>query len=82
MEEREWRIVYDDSLKDKFKKGPKSGTPSHYIPFKPGQELYTVVLPDNRTVKIALSRKALREKLYLQNAPHVTILSLQDIGTF
>lgn len=82
MEEREWRIVYDDSLKDRFEKGPKSGTPSYYIPFKPGQELYTVVLPDNRTVNIALSRKALREKLFPQNSPHVTILSLQDIGTF
>ena len=82
MEEREWRIVYDDSLKDWFETGPKSGTPSYYIPFKPGQELYTVVLPDNRTVNIALGREALREKVYPQNAPHVTILSLQDIGTF
>lgn len=82
MEEREWRIVYDDSLKDRFERGPKSGTPSYYLPFKPGAELYTVALPDNRTVNIALSRKALREKLYPQNAPHVTILSLQDIGTF
>ena len=82
MEEREWRIVYHDSLKDRFAIGPKSGTPAYYIPFKPGQELYTVALPDSRTLSIALNRKTLRERLYPQNAPPVTILSLQDIGTF
>ena len=82
MEEREWRIVYDDSLIDWFERGPKLGRPSYYIPFKPGQELYTVVLPDNRTVNIALNKKGLSKKLYSSNAPHVTILSLQDIGTF
>ena len=82
MEEREWRIVYDDSLKELFKDGPKPRQPSYFIPFEVGRELYTVVLPDNQTVNMAVNRKTLREKLYPYNAPHVTILSLQDIGTF
>lgn len=82
MEEREWRIVYDDSLKRHFKTGPSSGGPRHYIPFKAGKELYTIVLPDNRSVRIAIGRESLRERLYPELAPHVTILSLGDIGTF
>lgn len=82
MEEREWRIVYDDSLDSVFKKGPQNGQPEYYIPFKPGRELYTIALPDNRTVNLAFNRERLFEKLFPKDAPHVTIISLQDIGTF
>lgn len=86
LEEREWRIVHDAALQDFFVKGPYSRQdqhlPQYYLEFEPGRELFTVVLPDNRTVNMAMSKKRLAQKLFPSEAPHVTILSLQDIGTF
>jgi hypothetical protein len=81
LEEREWRIVYDKSL-DHFEAGPGGAGPQHYLPFTSGKELLTVVLPDNLTVNLALRDPEIRNKLYPEDAPHVTVLSLQDIGTF
>ena len=81
LEEREWRIVYDQSLEDFFTKGPGSPGPEYFLPVKPGNELFTVVLPDNSTVNKALKDSFIRKKLYPDKAPHVTILSLEDIGT-
>ncbi|MGZ5518838.1 MAG: hypothetical protein ACXWIU_09275 [Limisphaerales bacterium] len=82
LEEREWRIVYSAALDEFFLKCGKSSGPDYYLPFIPGKELFTVVLPDNRTVNMALSDTFIRKKLYPADDPHVTVLSLQDIGTF
>jgi len=83
LEEREWRIVYDESIRDFFEPGPGGvGKPDYYLPFKKGEELFTLVLPDNKTVHDALEDSVIRKALYPADAPHVTVLSLQDIGTF
>ena len=82
LEEREWRIVYDESLEIFFKKGSGTPAPDYYLKFTPGRELFTVVLPDNHTVSLALQDNTIRKRLFPADAPHVTILSLQDIGTF
>ena len=59
-----------------------AGKPEFYLPFEPGRELFTAVLPDNRTVSMAAQEKNIRKYLFPKDAPHVTLLSLQDIGTF
>lgn len=83
LEEREWRIVYAKSLEGFFRPGPGGdGKPEYYLPFEAGRELFTVVLPDNRTVNIAAQQKSIQKYLFRKDAPHVTLLSLQDIGTF
>jgi hypothetical protein len=82
LEEREWRIVYSAALEDFFETGGGPGEPDYFLPFLPGRELFTVVLPDNHTVNMALNDSFIRRKLYPVDAPHVTVLSLQDIGTF
>jgi hypothetical protein len=81
-EEREWRIVFhSDLLKaGTISKGP--GTPSYYVPYVPGAELFTVALPDNRTVHRVLQDEKLCKQLFAEKRPHVTIMSLQDVGTF
>lgn len=82
LEEREWRIVYDETLNDFFSGGPGPPGPEYYLPFKPGLELFTVVLPDNHTVSMAMHDKQVRTNLFRSDSPHVTIISLQDVGTF
>lgn len=83
LEEREWRIVFDKSISRHLKKADGGANrPEYYLPFTPGVELFTVVMPDNETVSRALACEDIRTKLYPANAPHVTVLSLQDIGTF
>jgi molybdopterin converting factor small subunit len=84
LEEREWRIVYNNFLAKKFNPAHKSeiGLESYYLPFVSGADLFTVVLPDNRTVKLALQEENIRKFLFPEDRPHVTILSLEDIGTF
>ena len=83
LEEREWRIVHDASLRN-LRPGPgsRSGGPDHYLPFECGRELFTVVLPDNGTLHRVMHSTKLRRRLLPANAPHVTVLSLEDIGTF
>lgn len=83
LEEREWRIVHDASLQN-LRPGPGSrrGGPDHYLPFACGRELFTVVLPDNGTLHRVMHSTKLRRRLLPENAPHVTVLSLEDIGTF
>jgi hypothetical protein len=80
LEEREWRIVFEEKIAEGWNRGRKE--PPYYLPIRPGFELFTVVLPDNRTVNLALGDRRLRDALFPKNAPHVTILSLEDIGTF
>ena len=59
-----------------------SGTPPYLIPYKPGVELFTVALPDNRTVKIVLQEKFFLRELFGPNRPHVMVVSIQDVGAF
>jgi hypothetical protein len=82
LEEREWRIVYSSALDDFFEKGGGPGQPDYFLPFATGRELFTVVLPDNHTLNMALNDPFVRKRIYPTDAPHVTVLSLQDIGTF
>jgi hypothetical protein len=83
LEEREWRVVHDESLGAFFKRAPGGlGKPEFYLPFKPGHELFTVVLPDNETVHMAMEDKAIRKAIYPDDGPHVVVLSLDDVGTF
>jgi len=82
LEEREWRIVHDPSLEGHFHPGPRGGAPDWYLPFETGEHLFTVVLPDNRTVHMALQSASLRRRLFQKEQPHVSVLSLEDIGTF
>jgi hypothetical protein len=79
VEEREWRIVHDPD-NPAFVTGP--GSPPFYLRYEPGEELFTLVLPDNKTVSRVLRDSRLTARLFPRNAPHVTLLSLQDIGTF
>lgn len=83
LEEREWRVVYTDAMKKFFIPGEDATErPKYYLPFKPGHDLFTVVLPDYKTVRMAIEDPELRKALHPENAPQVTLLSLQDIGTF
>ena len=81
-EEREWRIVLHPDLV-KFRAisaGP--GTPPLLCSVLPGSELFTLALPDNRTVHRVLRDNALCKQLFGEKRPHVTVVSLQDVGTF
>ena len=83
LEEREWRIVYHSTFKKYFvKPGRERPAPDYYIPFKTGHELFTLVLPDNRTVNMVMNNKYFAQKLYPADAPHVTVLSLDDVNTY
>jgi len=89
VEEREWRIVYHPSIKA-FAKGP--GVPDYYLPYVPGEELFTLVLPDNKVVSRILQEDWFTERLFTpwkhypqlanRHVPPVTLLSHSDIGTF
>ncbi len=88
-EEREWRIVHHAGGKH-FVKGP--GVPDHYLPYVPGEELFTLVLPDNKVVSRVLQSDWFTERLFTpwkhypslkgRQVPPVTVLSHSDIGTY
>lgn len=84
LEEREWRVVEHPELVTTRLLVPnaKSDTPKFFLPYKPGEELFTLVLPDNQTVNEVLRATWFARRLFPKNGPHVTVLSLQDIGTF
>jgi hypothetical protein len=84
LEEREWRVVEHPLLVQKrhLVDGPKTGEPKFFLPYEAGRELFTLVLPDNQTVSEVLHDTQITARLFPDNAPHVTVLSLQDIGTF
>jgi hypothetical protein len=84
LEEREWRVVEHSSLlkSGHLISGRRTGDPKFYIPYQPGKELFTLVLPDNQTVSEVLHTTWFTDRLFPKAAPHVTVLSLQDIGTF
>lgn len=89
VEEREWRIVHHPANK-LFVKGP--GMPDYYLPYLPGEELFTLVLPDNKVVSKVLQSDWFTERLFTpwkhypelrkRRVPPVTVLSHSDIGTF
>ncbi len=91
VEEREWRIVHHPANKG-FAKGPRSGVPDYYLPYLPGEELFTLVLPDNKVVSQVLQSDWFTERLFTpwkhypelkgRRVPPVTLLSHSDIGTF
>lgn len=85
LEEREWRIVHHGggAFGRYFKPGPGGpGRPEFYIPFAPGKDLFTLVLPDNETLNMVMNNKFFIKRLFSRDTPHVTVLSLEDIGTF
>lgn len=84
LEEREWRIVVGEGAPSRLglRPGPPGADPEYFLPYIPGKELFTLVLPDNETVSRVLQDDDLRSRLFPANAPHVTVLSLQDVGTF
>jgi hypothetical protein len=82
LEEREWRIVYDVTINKFFSPGPGTPGPEFYIPFEPGKQLFTLVVPDNAILNAAIHDKEIRQALFPRDAPHVTLLSFEDIGTF
>jgi hypothetical protein len=89
VQEREWRIVYHGDNK-RFVKGP--GCPEYYLPYVPGEELFTLVLPDNKVVSRVLQSDWFVERLFEpwkhyrqlsgRRVPPVTLLAHTDIGTF
>ena len=89
VEEREWRIVYHPGNSG-FVKGP--GTPEYFLPYIPGDELCTMVLPDNKVVSTVLQSDWFTARLFTpwkvypqlagRRVPPVTLLSHSDIGTF
>ena len=91
VEEREWRIVYHAAIKS-FVKGPRAGVPDYYLPYVPGEELFTLVLPDNKVVSRVLQSDWFTERLFTpwkhypelkgRHVPPVMLLSHSDIGTF
>jgi hypothetical protein len=91
VEEREWRIVHHESVAG-FVKGPRSGVPDFYLPYIPGEELFTLVLPDNKVMCRVLQSDWFTERLFTpwkhypqlngRKVPSVMLLSHSDIGTF
>ena len=92
VEEREWRIVHHQGGKG-FVDGPGTpGTPDYYMPYLPGEELFTLVLPDNKVVSRVLQDNWFTERLFTpwkhypelkgRHVPPVMVISHSDIGTF
>lgn len=89
VEEREWRIVHHPANRH-FVPGP--GVPDYYLPYLPGEELFTLVLPDNKVVSRVLQSDWFTERLFTpwkhypelkgRRVPPVTVLAHADIGTF
>ena len=89
VEEREWRIVHHPANKG-FVTG--RSVPDYYLPYLPGEELFTLVLPDNKVVSKVLQTDWFTERLFTpwkhypklesRRVPPVTVLSHSDIGTF
>lgn len=83
LEEREWRIVYHSTFKKYFTKpAPGPNRPDYFMPFTVGDDLFTVVLPDNKTLNLVMNDRFFVEKFYPEEGLHTTVLSLEDIGTF
>jgi hypothetical protein len=89
VEEREWRIVHYPNGKH-FVTGP--GTPEFFLPYIPGDELFTLVVPDHKVVTKLLASTWLTDRLFTPHkiykelkgkpVPPVTLLAHSDLGTF
>jgi hypothetical protein len=89
VEEREWRVVYHQS-NPCFAKGP--GVPEYFLPYLPGDEMFTLVLPDNKVVSALLQNDWFTQRLFTpwkvysklngRVVPPVTVLAFSDVGTF
>jgi hypothetical protein len=70
---------------------PRPGVPGNYLPYLPGGELFTLVLPDNKVVSKVPQVDWFTERLFTpwkhypelkkRRMPRVTVLSHSDIGT-
>ena len=87
LEEREWRIVATDDDQHDFKIPSNRRThdgagPDLLLTYVAGTELFTVAVPDNETLHLAMHDDVIRGLIHQPGRPHVTMLSLEDIGTF
>jgi hypothetical protein len=89
LEEREWRFVVREMRNRIVPKGAQmnpeyndSCEPPWFMPYTPGKDLFTVVFPDNVTLSMAMEDEFVRPQLFQRDRPHVTVLSLDDLGTF
>lgn len=88
VEEREWRIVHRTDLKFY---NPSDVPGRYFLPYIPGEGLFTLVVPDKKVLSKLLQCSFLTDRLFtpwnfydmgIRKAPPVTILSHSDIGTF
>lgn len=86
LEEREWRIVLQQRGTRQL---PRTAIhredvdpPRWTLPYKPCEDLFTIVVPDHRVMAMVRSDTKLMEKLHDANRAPVTLLSLTDIGSF
>jgi len=83
VEEREWRIVHTAGLKLCVANTNKTAnTPSYYLPYTTGTELFTLVVPNNEILQEVVQDNRLRKQLFPAERPHVSLLSWQDLGSF
>lgn len=86
LEEREWRFVVQKHGRTVSPKGAvpnkQASGPQWYLPYIPGKDLFTIVFPDNQTMAAALRDRQINETLFNTDRPHITLLTLEDIGTF
>jgi hypothetical protein len=86
LEEREWRIVVKENSNRIRSKALVKNTadkgPVWFLPYVPARDLFTIVFPDNRTLAMAMANSKIRRRVHSQNQPPVTVLSLEDLGTF
>lgn len=85
MEEREWRIVLREKnnrpLPRKAVRNLSGNQPDWFLPYTPCVDLFTVVVPDHRTLDLVLGCSELMQKLRSPTRPPVMVLALPDIGT-
>jgi hypothetical protein len=82
--------VYHPSAKG-FVREP-SGMPDYYLPYVPGEDLFTLVLPDHKVVSRMLQEDWFTERLFTpwkhypalngRAVPPVTVLAHSDVGTY
>ena len=89
LEEREWRIVCQQDSKPKRPKravvnshAEMDGGPACFLPYTPGKDLFTVVFPDTHTMAKAMSDPEVHKALLSPGGPHISLLTIDDIGTF
>ena len=86
LEEREWRIVLQERgsrhLPRTAIKREDAAVTHWVLPYKPCEDLFTIVVPDHRVMAMVRSSSCVMNLLQDQNRAPVTLLSLTDIGSF